>query len=461
MDIVRHATRQQVIRAAGAAALGAAMGGLVAGCRPGEVGPSGAGQGSGATLGPASLDVIVRDNQVEKPLLEQLFTRFTQQYPQIKIEQVSPGSNFNDKVSALLAGGTPPALTGPWGSGGYRVWAIRGLLPELDSLIARDKLDLGDFYPRFVEFTKLGGKRYALPMGVGIQVLAFNRELFVKGGQPAPPGWTDKSWSWDKFLTVATALTRGTDGQDAVWGTGNPWGDDRRIAYVYGGAWFDLKAYETGKVTSFLYEPNAVIEGIQFMADLINKYRVRPTSADASRVAGNVAPFLAGRLAMDGIGTSRYIRYSEPNTPSWGVAATPNPASLPRRNWITPDPWFGFKLPKGADEQWALMKFITSQESMRVFPLQATFVPPRKSLAGDYREHLVNLGRLTAEDVTRTLDALPTGWAPTSHAVPLFTAAWSEVLKPELDRVLAGEITAREMIERVRPAMESRIREQP
>jgi hypothetical protein len=139
----------------------------------------------------------------------------------------------------------------------------------------------------------------------------------------------------------------------------------------------------------------------------------------------------------------------------------PHPPALARRNWITPDPWFGFKMPRYGDEQWALLKFITSRESMRIFPLQSTFVPPRPSLAAEFRDHYVKLGKLSADDIARTLEALPTGWATTSHAIPLFTDAWPQVLLPELNRVLAGEITAREMIERVRPAMEQRIREQP
>ena len=432
--------------------------GILAAC----AGGSGSGQGGAQrTLGPASLDVIVRDDPVEKPLLESLFATFKQQYPQITVNGVSPGSNFNDKVSALLAGGEPPALTGPWGTGGYRVWAIKNVLTELDPLIARDKFDLSDFYPRFVEYTKINGKRYALPMGIGVAVLVFNKELFQKAGQAPLPDWKDKSWTWDKFTALTRQLTRGTDGADAVWGTGNPWADDRRIAYVYGGAWFDLKAYDTGKATTFLYEPNAVVEGIQYMADLINKYRVRPTSAELSKVAGNVDGFLAGRLAINGIGTSNYVNYSKNATQPWGVAAVPNPPSLPRRNWITPDPWFGFKLPKGGDEQWALMKFITSKESMKVFPLQATFLPPRQSLGNDYRDFMVKLGKLTAEDVTRTLDAIALGVVPTSHSIPMFTDAWPQVLLPELNKALAGEITAKEMIERVRPAMEQRIKEQP
>jgi multiple sugar transport system substrate-binding protein len=442
-------TRRRLLRHAG-------VGLALAACAPGQ--PA-APERSG--LGPASLDVIVRDDPVEQPLLEGLFATFKQQYPQVAVNSVSPGSNFNDKVAALLAAGTPPALTGPWGTGGYRVWAIKNVLVELDPPIARDKFDLTDFYPRFVEFTKINGKRYALPMGIGVAVLVFNKESFQKAGQAPLPDWKDKSWTWEKFTAVTRQLTRGADGPDAVWGTGNPWADDRRLAYVYGGAWFDLKAYETGKATTFLYEPNAVIEGIQYMADLINKYRVRPTSADLSRVAGNVDGFIAGRLAINGIGTSSYVRYSKEVAQPWGVAAVPNPPALPRRNWITPDPWFGFKLPKGGDEQWALMKFITSRESMKVFPLQATFLPPRQSLATDYRDFMLKLGKLTAEDVQRTLDAIAPGVVPTSHAVPLFTDAWPQVLLPELNRVLAGEITAKEMIERVRPAMEQRIKEQP
>jgi multiple sugar transport system substrate-binding protein len=291
-------------------------------------------------------------------------------------------------------------------------------------------------------------------------VQAYNRDLFQKAGRPPPPCWGDRSWNWDRFLTEARALTRATDGPDAQWGTGNPWGDDRRIAYVYGGAWFDLKAYDTARPATFLHEPNAVIEGIQFVADLTHKHRVRPTADDSRRVAGTVAPFLAGRLAMESVGTSSFARYSQPGLPNWGVAALPHPPSLARRNWITPDPWFGFKLPRYVEEQWALHKFLTSREAMRIFPLQSTFVPPRQSLAAEFRDYYVKLGKVTAEDVNRALEAMPTGFATTSHAVPLFTEAWSQILQPELNKVLGSELTARTFIERVRPSVEALIRAQ-
>ena len=431
---------------------------LAAGCAQ-----AGGGAPSGAqpALGPASLDVITRDEPIERGLMTQLYDRFTQQNPQIKIEPVSPGANFNDKVAALLSGGTPPAVTGPWGTGGYRFWAVKGVVAELDSLIARDKYDLTDFYPKFVEATKMGGKRYALPMGVGIQVLAYNKEYFQRTGQAPPPGWADKGWNWDRYVVTARALTRDPEGAGAQWGSGNPWGDDRRIAYMFGGAWFDLKAYDTGKATTFLNEPNAVVEGIQLAADLINKHRVRPSAADVTRVAGPVLPFLAGRLGMETIATSSFARYSDASAPEWGIAAVPNPPSLPRHNWITADPWFGFKLTRSADEQWALLKFLASRESMRIFPLQSTFVPPRPSLAGEFKEYYAKLGKLSTADLDRTLEAMPSGFTVTSQSVPVFTDSWNQILKPEFDRVIAGEITARTMIERARPGVEALMQAQP
>ena len=456
-NVTRRAATVRLVAETGALTAGGGTAALLAAC--GATSSTTAPAPSKA-LGPATLDVITRDEPIERGLMVQLYTRFTEQNPQVKVEPVSPGASFNDKVAALLASGTPPAVTGPWGTGGYRYWAVKGALLELDPLIARDKYDLSDFYPKFVEATKMAGKRYALPMGIGIQVQAYNKELFQKAGQATPPGWADRTWNWDKFLTTARALTRDVDGSNAQWGTGNPWGDDRRIAYLYGGAWFDLKAYETGKATTFLHEPNAVVEGIQLVADLTHKHRVRPTAADATRVAGTVAPFLASRLAMESTATSNFARWSAAEAPAWGVAAVPHPPGLARRNWITADPWFGFKLGKFVDEQWALLKFLASKESMRVFPLQSTFVPPRPSLAGEFKEHYVKLGKLSAADIDRALEALPTGWTATTQSVPVFTDAWLQVIQPEFAKVMSGEITARTMVERVRPGVEALIKAQ-
>jgi hypothetical protein len=234
------------------------------------------------------------------------------------------------------------------------------------------------------------------------------------------------------------------------------------MAYAYGGAWFDLKAHDTGKPTTFLTEPNAVVDGLQYVADLANKQRLRPNNDDAKRVGVSAASgmFQAGKLAMESLSSSTFAKLSEAGGPQWGVAAVPNPPSLPRRNWITADPWWGFKLPKFGDEQWELLKFIASKESMKLFPLQTTFAPPRQSLAADYRDYYVKLGKLNADDINRTLEALPTAFVATSQAVPLFTDAYTQVILPEMNKVLSGEITARQWVEKVRPGVEAMLKAQ-
>ena len=97
---------------------------------------------------------------------------------------------------------------------------------------------------------------------------------------------------------------------------------------------------------------------------------------------------------------------------------------------------------------------------MRIFPLQSTFVPPRPSLAGEFKEHYVKLGKLSAAGPGPHPGGDPDGFTVTSQSVPVFTNAWNQILKPEFDRVIAGEITARTMIEHARPGVEALIRAQ-
>ena len=98
--------------------------------------------------------------------------------------------------------------------------------------------------------------------------------------------------------------------------------------------------------------------------------------------------------------------------------------------------------------------------SLRLFPLQTTFAPPRQSLAGEYRDYYVKLGKFTADGLNRTLEALPTAFAVTSQSVPLFTDAFTQVIQPELNKALSGQITGRAWADTVRPAVEALIRAQ-
>jgi multiple sugar transport system substrate-binding protein len=402
---------------------------------------------------------MLRENPEELALWDEVFARFTQQYPTIKIDRVvtAGGTDFNDKMTSLAAAGTPIALSGPWGSGGYRVWAVQGLVAELDQFVVREKYDLSDFFPTQREFTTLQGKRYALPMAQYPQLLAYNKTLFDQAGVAYPPGWADRTWTWEQYLSAARTLTTTADPAQARWGSGNAWGDDRYLANMFGGDWFDPQAYDSGKPRTFLAHRDAVIEGLQFYADLTYSHRVRPSPEDGQRVAGGVPLFLASRVAMEAITPGVFARWSAPDTPAWGLRAVPHPPALPRKNWMYPDPWFGLTQPRHQAEQWVLLKFMASPEALRIYPLQRGPMPSRQSLFPEWREFHLRSGKLSAQDLNMAQEALQTAIPPVSHAIPLWTDVYPNILQAELLKVLRGELTAKVFVEQVTAPMEAAI----
>ena len=55
---------------------------------------------------------------------------------------------------------------------------------------------------------------YALPRDYGNQQIYYNVDLFKKKGVPLPAtDWTDTTWTFDKYLEAAKALTEESGGQ--------------------------------------------------------------------------------------------------------------------------------------------------------------------------------------------------------------------------------------------------------
>ncbi|MNO00035.1 Bacterial extracellular solute-binding protein [compost metagenome] len=55
-----------------------------------------------------------------------------------------------------------------------------GLLTDIESLIARDHLDLNQFVPSIIELTRSygNGKIYGLPLNFNGRVIVYNKDLF-------------------------------------------------------------------------------------------------------------------------------------------------------------------------------------------------------------------------------------------------------------------------------------------
>ena len=135
----------------------------------------------------------------------------------IKFKHVSYGGepDYWSKVQALHATGQVADVI--WAStGNLHNFANRGILSELDSLIAADKYDLSDYIPAGLQSMSLNGKLYGMPWGghPGNGGLLYNVDLLNGAGfnVTEDPDSLD-NWTYDTLKDAATKTTKTKDGR--------------------------------------------------------------------------------------------------------------------------------------------------------------------------------------------------------------------------------------------------------
>ncbi|MYB76482.1 MAG: extracellular solute-binding protein [Chloroflexi bacterium] len=143
-----------------------------------------------------------------------------------------------------------------------------GLLLPLDRFSGPAGAELKrEFFPSVLDQFRRDGALYALPIGARPLMLYYDEDHFKLHGVPP----VDASWDWDDLLESAVRLTtREVDGTVARWGL---------IAHLHDPWWalWQNRAEAVDPVTlqCRLQEP-AAVEALQFVHDLIHKYRVSP-----------------------------------------------------------------------------------------------------------------------------------------------------------------------------------------
>jgi len=218
-------TRRSILAATGLAGLAAtACGAATKSTSPAEA-PSGPRVKQGTTLQWmywSSPGPWIEANQKEAAAFEAKYA------PQaLKIEQmnVPSGQPFLDKLTSLLAGGSPPDIAEimPWDVPQYQA---KRLLLNLSPLQKRDKYDLTDFFPagfdqyRWTADGKPGGTSgdlYGVPRDFPTRALVYNVDAFKEVGAKVPaPDWTDPNWNLNAFLDAALKVVKRGDGPNGV-----------------------------------------------------------------------------------------------------------------------------------------------------------------------------------------------------------------------------------------------------
>ncbi len=301
------------------------------------------------TAEPVSLVFAFPDGIMDSDYYETLAAEFTALHPEITIKVMPNGWEEAD------------VLMGP-------EWVLRqaqseGQLIALDAFIEQEKsFDRQDFYPSTIDQLTIQGETWALPAGVEMALMFYNRDLFDIYGVPYPePGWT-----WADFLNTALALRHS---EEDVFGY-VPWGgnveylDSITFIYQHGGQIID----DWQSPTSTTFDDPLTQEALEWYADLFQEYEVAPTPTQVSQAfMGQIDVSIATGKA--GMWIDSLVSQSQVGR-EWdfalGVTSLPQDARSITLAWV-----YGYAITTPAShpqESWQWIEFLSSQISRRLAP---------------------------------------------------------------------------------------------
>jgi ABC-type glycerol-3-phosphate transport system substrate-binding protein len=314
---------------------------------------------------------------VDKPMWETLIAEFTKSNPNITVKYLpTPGDSWGDyfdKLATMIAGGNPPDVSRV-AIEGTKLIVSRGLATPLDDFMKGDpEIDefLRDVSPRLLEVFRVNGKTYEFPFDWNNMVMYYNIKMFQKEGLQPPK----KDWTKDDFLKLAQQLTkRSASGETEVFGFGF-------AVQYFSGTMPWMFANGTNLLSddwtkSNLKDPR-VLEVLQFLQDLVWKYKVSP-KPPASH-ADIYSLMAAGKIAMAGGGRWPVLQMTKAGFHDFDIQYFPK-----WREQITEYGVGGFvilKSTKYPQEAWKWVKFLTSRRALEIMTRVGQSIPSRRSVA--------------------------------------------------------------------------------
>jgi multiple sugar transport system substrate-binding protein len=328
----------------------------------------------GHYTGPAAtISYAIWGDTTELANQQRIVDAFKSINPTIKVNvTVADWTTYWDKLQTALAGGNAPdvfLMDGPL----YPDYQTRAQLLDLTPLIARDGFDtsqLADLGIR--DFTASDGHLYGLPRDLSTIALYYNKKMFDAAGIPYP----DATWTWDKLVQVSQQLTKTVNGQ-TQWGFYTETTDMENY-------WSSLVWQAGGDIVgpdkkTLLVDSDQAARGIQFLQDLIYKYKVmaQPTPAGSGDLFEN------GQAALEANGSWLVPSHIAAGI-DFGVAPLPSgPAG--QATSVNPSGVVISKGTKSPDAAWEFVKCYTGPQMQQLIADLKASMPVNKAvLANTY-----------------------------------------------------------------------------
>ena len=410
-----------------------------------------------ATIRPdVTLQLIIDLGAQFQPQFENVLGKWRQSQPggAPKVEYtIGAIAVVQEKTNAQLAAGNPPDLFHAEAGGAIGYIGKNQVMP-LDPYLKRDKYDLSDFFDRSYPQYEWKGKKHGLSKGMSNQSLYVNQTLFQQAGITMPPvKASDTGWDFGAFLNAAERVTKRMGSDTTQWGL--VLGRGLRGGF---GQWIrangaDLFDKDFTKCT--LNEPKAV-EALQFMQDLIYKYRVAPTPREEMAAGGEGPMFINQGIVGMRIAPVSALTNNRAATYQWDLAVNPKGNGTTGKRVTTGggQAWLVTAASKNQEEAWAFLKHAVAPESMK--EMAGTWYPPRKSvlewlLTQDPQLPPKNRAVGLEGQTTMVYDPI----------FPAYTDIQAQIIVPELAPLWENTKTAAQVVESLVPKVNAAIKAAP
>jgi ABC-type glycerol-3-phosphate transport system substrate-binding protein len=295
-----------------------ATGGLATACRPLQ-GPAQATPGAGSEA-PVQLTYLHQwsPTQGHGPATERLVSRFREEFPAIQVEAVYT-PQYYEKLVSLIAGGSLPDIATYNMAFLPRLVRLEVTVPLEPLAQGTRRFDKNDMVPAAREMVTFEGKIVAMPYVVNNTGMAYNQTLFrQKGLDPSRPPQT-----WEELVEFGRRLTGAADGVE-TWGMLFPRGAADPISpllsflWQNGGEVVDMAR----RVTT--WNSPAGIEALQFMVDLVHRYRIAPLQGGNAHLEGRVGMWVIppGNISALGMSVGQQFAWATAELPRGKQQAT-------------------------------------------------------------------------------------------------------------------------------------------
>jgi len=264
----------------------------------------------------------------------------------------------------------------------------QGGVMNLAAFVEQDDDIMPDmFYAGAIDVFSSEGKQWAIPFGLDMLVMYYNRDLFAQRNVPYP----QVGWTWNDFLDRATVVNHPPD----VFAYGLHYNNEFAVyepitfIYQFGGRIFD----SLQSPTRAMFNEDATIEAMTFYASLIHQHGVAPMSEEITRL-GRPYPWravLQGQVAM---WTGMYGERGGLTWPmewdmNWDVVPLPRQQQAATLGLV--EGVFISQTSAHPDKRWLWIKFLSEQ-------MPQSLMSARRSLlqSAEYEQRVGNEVALTA-----------------------------------------------------------------